>query len=154
MKDQPIQILAYVSHSRLDPKESSKEVSLLSAKARKRNAKQSITGVLFVQGSTFYQILEGPPDAVRRVFADIQNDDRHDSITILMNEPTEYRRFTDWSLECFHDPDYPEDFLSTMRRMGAMAVEWGEFSPARLACHAWDLVGELRSCHLTRQFRI
>lgn len=153
MKSQPIQILAYISQSRLDPKECPKEVSLLSSQAWKRNAKHGITGVLIVQGTTFYQILEGPPDAVRRVFADIQSDDRHDSITILMNEPTEYRRFSNWSMECFHDPFHAEDFVATIRRMGAVFVEWGEFSPARLACHAWDLIGELKGHHLSQHAR-
>lgn len=71
--------------------------SLLAA-ARRKNAGLGITGMLLYDGSTFFQVLEGPPEAVDRMYAHIAHDTRHHSVTQIIREPLPQRAFGEWSM--------------------------------------------------------
>lgn len=67
--------------------------------ARERNAREGITGLLVYDRGCFVQWLEGPRDAVERVWASIQRDGRHRSVERLQMPWRHDRLFPDWSLQ-------------------------------------------------------
>ena len=70
----------------------------LLAGARRRNAEVDVTGILLLVDRSFFQILEGAPDAVDKVFERIGLDKRHRKVVKLIREPIEERDFRDWSM--------------------------------------------------------
>jgi blue light- and temperature-responsive anti-repressor len=64
-----------------------------------RNAMVDVTGALVVTGNVFFQILEGPSDAVDVLFAKICADDRHTDVLCLDEQSQrEGRLFPDWGM--------------------------------------------------------
>jgi hypothetical protein len=72
--------------------------------ARAVNLRLDITGLLlYAPGAgdlpgTFVQYLEGPPAAVRDLYARIAADPRHRECTLLREGPTFRRKFSDWTM--------------------------------------------------------
>ena len=64
-----------------------------------RNAQLGLTGALLHDGATFFQVLEGPPDPLRAVFASISRDPRHRGVTGLIVRPVRERRFPRFRLK-------------------------------------------------------
>jgi len=79
----------------------------LLAKSRQNNAKLGITGMLLYKGDVFQQVLEGPEDAVKSVFAKISADPRHRGIIKVLETVDDERQFPDWSMG-FSDLDSAE----------------------------------------------
>lgn len=77
--------------------------------ARTRNAAEDITGLLLFDGSSFMQLLEGPEDAVERVFSSIADDARHTGIVRIHSETGVTREFSDWAMgySLLNDPRAP-----------------------------------------------
>ena len=67
-------------------------------KARARNERCQITGMLLYKDGHFMQVLEGEEANVLTVFADIQNDNRHKSVDTLRSEYIRFRNFPDWTM--------------------------------------------------------
>ena len=63
------------------------------------NRKLDITGVLMTSGGIFFQVLEGPPEAVDSVYAAIAADPRHSNLVVLEIEQQAERRYPDWSMK-------------------------------------------------------
>lgn len=76
------------------------EVQALLDVARARNAQEQLTGLLVLDGTRFFQWLEGPRDAVERVWASIRRDPRHHSIERLQTPWRDERLFADWHMQC------------------------------------------------------
>ena len=70
----------------------------LLAKARVHNSGKDITGLLLYHQQSFFQILEGPEDAVAALFDHIARDKRHDSVLLLSKQEVAERNFGDWSM--------------------------------------------------------
>ncbi|MBF0430356.1 MAG: EAL domain-containing protein [Fibrobacteria bacterium] len=66
--------------------------------ARRRNARRDVTGMLLYAKGSFFQVLEGKPEAVERVMDIIQRDTRHNNITVITREPIAERCFGDWTM--------------------------------------------------------
>jgi adenylate cyclase len=64
------------------------EVEEIGARSVKNNTRDGLTGVLFCFNNIFYQILEGPEDALNRCYARILKDNRHKDIFCLEVEIT------------------------------------------------------------------
>lgn len=76
------------------------EIEALVEQARKNNEKNSITGILIASGLMFFQVIEGPEDAVDGLFARILEDDRHRDVLVIDSEQNvQYRMYPDWSLK-------------------------------------------------------
>lgn len=88
--------LVYVSHATAEQTEA--EVERLLLDSRRNNARDGITGVLLHRDGSFMQCLEGAEAAVRRTFARIQADHRHDGVIVLLDEPIDARSFPDWTM--------------------------------------------------------
>lgn len=74
------------------------DIPLLLERARAKNVRLGITGMLlFIEGS-FFQVLEGDASAVDTLYATIGQDDRHDRVTQIIREPIARRSFAEWSM--------------------------------------------------------
>lgn len=83
--------LCWASRSLIAPY--SPEMLAVVRRALPRNRTLGLTGVLCFTPTSFFQILEGPQDAVRSVFASIEADWRHTQVTKLGEKPIEKRLF-------------------------------------------------------------
>ncbi len=93
--------LYYVSRfaKRLRPE----ELGAIDRISRKKNPEQQITGFLVCLGDTFFQVLEGPDDAVDHLFFEaIKHDPRHEEVLCLKSEVgIRERLFSDWHMRIF-----------------------------------------------------
>jgi hypothetical protein len=67
-------------------------------KAREKNTRLKITGMLLYKNGLFVQVLEGPDDPVRQLFATISADNRHRGTSCLQERQIEKRQFADWKM--------------------------------------------------------
>jgi len=66
--------------------------------ARQKNAKNNITGMLLYAEGSFFQVLEGEAEKVKLLFEKIDQDERHQNLTIIVEEPIAERSFSDWTM--------------------------------------------------------
>lgn len=68
--------------------------------AAEKNGHLDITGILMASGGLFYQVLEGPEEAVDQIYASISGDSRHTDLLLLQTERDQAGRlFPDWSMK-------------------------------------------------------
>lgn len=78
---------------------SGEDITRLADAASRKNARLGITGVLMTSGGIFFQILEGPPEAVDGLYAAITRDRRHTDVLLLsVEEGVKRRLFPDWGM--------------------------------------------------------
>ena len=77
---------------------SERGMSTLMEKSRARNFADGITGCLLAHDGFFLQVIEGPGARVRDTFARIENDPRHQDLTLLFEGQIKARSFPDWSM--------------------------------------------------------
>lgn len=76
-----------------------KELASLGQQAAAKNTELGVTGILMASGGMFYQVIEGPPEAVNGLFAAIEDDDRHTDVLVLgVEEGVTSRLFPGWSM--------------------------------------------------------
>jgi hypothetical protein len=88
--------VAYASEATADF--SDPAVRLLIEGARRKNATVGITGILLLVDRSFFQVLEGTPEAIAPLYAKIARDKRHKNVVKLIEEQIESRDFSDWSM--------------------------------------------------------
>ena len=71
------------------------------------NSRVHITGMLILSGHHFLQVLEGPSDAVNRLFTKIMRDKRHHDIHLVSYEPIGPSYFDNWSMHLVDLYDLP-----------------------------------------------
>jgi hypothetical protein len=69
--------------------------------ARRNNERLGICGFLLFDRRRFYQVLEGPADPVKALFARIERDRRHRDIDLLLLTEIAAKRFEEWSMASF-----------------------------------------------------
>lgn len=74
------------------------EIEDLLAGARSHNQGHDITGVLLYFDLVFFQVLEGPKQALEDLFMRIVEDPRHKDVTLQVSESISARLFPDWSM--------------------------------------------------------
>ena len=78
----------------------SEQLMGLGQAAAEKNQKLGITGVLMASGGLFYQVLEGPKEAVDELYGSIAADGRHDDMLVLREDnDIAVRLFPNWSME-------------------------------------------------------
>jgi len=70
--------------------------------SREKNGVLGITGMLLYFEGAFMQVLEGPEQAVRQIYAHLCQDPRHHRILTLLEEYIPERSFSDWSMGFHH----------------------------------------------------
>lgn len=88
--------LTYSSQA-VEPFDEAALVSLL-AHAREKNTRMGLSGMLLYAAPTFLQVLEGDPEVVESVYAEIEADPRHDEMRVLLRETEVERLFGDWTM--------------------------------------------------------
>jgi hypothetical protein len=66
--------------------------------SRENNAQNDITGLLLYRDGTFSQALEGPDEAVDRLYRKIRIDARHHGVRTLFRAPLDSRIFSNWTM--------------------------------------------------------
>lgn len=74
------------------------ELLALHSRARDKNRRLDLTGLLLHKDDRFVQVLEGREPVVKQLFATIQQDSRHRAITLLVEGGIPQREFADWSM--------------------------------------------------------
>lgn len=138
-----MQMITYISESKIPTEAVGTELAKILTVAKQRNERLGITGVLFSRGNTFFQTIEGPADAVRAVYQSIMEDDRHDSLYVLIDEPIDQRRFTSWTIECFHDPEPEDGFLGLMHHIGEHFGKLSGFCPGSVYSYCWLTIASM-----------
>jgi Sensors of blue-light using FAD len=72
------------------------------ATARRKNARDGITGALICRQDIYLQLIEGDAAAIDALFARILADDRHLAVTLLSRVDVADRLFPTWAM--LHDP--------------------------------------------------
>ena len=85
--------------SRFSEELSAAGLAELEAQCVRNNRTRGLTGVLMAGGGLFFQLLEGEPEAVDAVLADISRDPRHSDLLLLSEETAEHRLFPDWAMK-------------------------------------------------------
>lgn len=67
--------------------------------AMAKNRRLDITGCLWFDRDRFLQTLEGPDETVDRVYSQIEADNRHDQVSLLLREPQVNRLFPRWAMK-------------------------------------------------------
>lgn len=69
--------------------------------AIKKNSSLNITGCLVYFNNEFYQLLEGKQEDILSLYSSIENDKRHYHVTLLNQEQTKYRLFSNWNMALY-----------------------------------------------------
>lgn len=93
----PLLTLTY--RSRATAPLSAAELGRLRDQAAARNHAEGISGIVLYDDDRFFQWIEGPPKAIRRVWASISEDQRHTEIEALSLHAASVRLFGQWDLK-------------------------------------------------------
>lgn len=84
---------------------------------KNKNTQHNITGLLFYNGGNIIQLFEGPVIETQQLFQNIIQDQRHQSLLLLLHKPITSRNFPDWNMEIVHTNtlhfDKLEKYLNT-----------------------------------------
>lgn len=73
--------------------------------ARNKNATLNINGMLLYKNAKFMQILEGDEAVVKKLYAEIAKDVRHQDLTIIFQRQCPKKVFSNWSMGFVHLDD-------------------------------------------------
>jgi hypothetical protein len=102
------------------------DLRALVGKSAAHNKAAGITGLLLLTGDRFLQVLEGPSDAVNRLYGRIIRDKRHHDLQLLSFEQIGPTYFDDWSMhlvDLFDLPKAPRELLTRKYRTREGAVQ-------------------------------
>jgi hypothetical protein len=127
------------------------ELRRLVRQASDNNRELGITGLLLLSGDAFLQVLEGPADAVNRLFGQIMRDDRHREVHLIAFEQIGPFYFDDWNMhlvDLFDLPAEPREYFARKYRVNNGEVEiperlhevYGLLLDARAICRSqpWE----------------
>lgn len=120
MKTDPLKQLVYTSTAMIEPQ------AILTPEFIKRlqekNRQLSITGTLAWRHNQFMQIIEGPSNAINRLFGVILRDSRHRDIVLVSERIIAEREFPNWDMTVFNinTPEFKASFVpDNLRRRGS-----------------------------------
>lgn len=127
---QTVRCLAYYSRG-LRPFENA-ELQAILQRSRFNNSRVGVTGMLVYVKGRFFQLLEGPSDAVLATFDRIGRDPRHADVTVLKDFTAVSRHFPAWTM------GFPSPNAEVLTRMGGYSNLRQPGSPdlARLKAHS------------------
>ena len=113
--DIPLLLETFVYCSRAAETVDAAEVSRLVAFSQSRNVARGITGVLVFGKGVFFQWVEGPPDAVKALIANLHNDSRHhDIVTLDQSVEKRARLYPHWEMEQVEADDIREVLIEAL----------------------------------------
>lgn len=78
---------------------SSGDVFRIVETSSKNNLENDLTGCLIYKDARFFQMLEGPQDAVDTLLARLRKDPRHTNIEVLISAQISRRSFPNWRMK-------------------------------------------------------
>lgn len=94
------------------------EIDEIGSRSIANNTRDGLTGVLFCFNNVFYQILEGPEDAINRCYARILKDPRHKDIFCLeVENDIKAREFGDWAMKTVRLDESGDSLIRPIRTM-------------------------------------
>lgn len=90
--------LVYHSRSLIPAADRKVELGELFTAARSNNKKRHVCGALLVTGDSFVQVLEGNETTVRKLYARITHDARHESVTLVETGTIDETVFARWAM--------------------------------------------------------
>jgi Sensors of blue-light using FAD len=106
----PVFRLIYHSRSRISAAERKYQLGEIFSVARSMNKKIGVTGALLITDDEFVQTLEGSEPVVRRLYAKIYKDKRHEHVELLETGDVPERVFGKWAMAkvaADGEPDIP-----------------------------------------------
>lgn len=104
-------LLTLVYRSHVSEHVQSASLAGLVTQASFKNELSGITGILLFDGTHFFQLLEGPEDAVDALYDTISQDSRHHNVVELMRDYAHSRRFGNVGMELFDLRSHHEDVV-------------------------------------------
>ena len=74
------------------------DIAAILKKSEDFNVRNKITGCLLYYKKEFVQVLEGEKAVVKKLFARIKTDKRHSHVTLISEDTTDKRTFTNWQM--------------------------------------------------------
>ncbi|MCO4761304.1 MAG: BLUF domain-containing protein [Myxococcales bacterium] len=94
------------------------DIDAIAEVSASKNAKAGITGVFMSTGELFFQVLEGPAEAIDALIVKIISDDRHTDVLVLgAPELSERRLFGQWSMRKFQPAYESSDRLAPLHAL-------------------------------------
>lgn len=93
------------------------EIANILQRSQRNNERVGVGGFLAQFNGCFFQVLEGPQEAVLTLFKTISADPRHESIRVVWQSEQDRRRFRSWAM--MHLKGWPRLFRT-------LAGPWGE----------------------------
>lgn len=75
------------------------DVARILMQSRRNNPANGLVGALYFADGCFFQVLEGPADAVDALYARLPKDPRHRDLTLLSRESIVQPAFSTWSMK-------------------------------------------------------
>ena len=105
-------------------------IDLLS-KARAKNARSGITGMLLYTNNSFFQVLEGEADKVDSLADRIAQDPRHSGLITIIREPIAKRAFGEWTMGYASVSQIEVGEIVGINDFFASATCFGQLNPGR-----------------------
>ncbi|MDO6821328.1 BLUF domain-containing protein [Zobellia sp. 1_MG-2023] len=80
------------------PELNDRDIENILETARAFNSKHGITGCLIYHSGRFVQILEGPEEKVKYLYASIEKDNRHTKLNLFSEDNISERNFPHWGM--------------------------------------------------------
>jgi hypothetical protein len=74
------------------------QLTELLERSREANERVGATGMLLYADGNFFQVLEGEPGVINKLYEKITQDKRHVQCTVIIREPIARRSFGNWSM--------------------------------------------------------
>lgn len=103
-------------------------------KAREKNSKLGVTGMLLYKDGNFIQMLEGDEDVVRSLYDTISHDDRHFDSIAIVEEPAQERMFSEWTMGFRNLSDPQLQSLPGFSSFNSLDLSHKEAAPDVAAC--------------------
>lgn len=97
LRERVLERLVYRSDA-VDASDGPTDLSDIVALSVRNNGRRRITGALALHSGVFVQVLEGEPEALSALMADIEADTRHRNLRVLARWPVEAQLFIGWAM--------------------------------------------------------
>jgi hypothetical protein len=91
--------------------------------SRHNNAIDGVTGILWSDGRSFLQVLEGTEDSISACLVRISKDGRHHSINMLLDRQIEFHEFGGWNMVHRRTNEVTDKHDAQMSRLLAKSSE-------------------------------
>lgn len=132
---------ALVYQSKASTSLSMPQIQEMLEKSHKFNQEYQITGCLLLYNGDFIQYLEGDRKRLLELFWKIQNDERHEFVTLLSFEKIEHREFEDWNMG-YEDFNGDNDQLQYLKLLvdAFMVDDGSSMSPNPTSSEFWNTI--------------